>query len=60
MGRNVSCLVDLLHQALSIQAKDKNLVVIEDFNFDTPKTKNFIDVLKALELDTKKALFVGR
>lgn len=44
--------------ALSIQAKDKNLVVIEDFNFDTPKTKNFIDVLKALELDTKKALFV--
>jgi large subunit ribosomal protein L4 len=44
--------------ALSIQANDKNLVVIEDFNFDTPKTKNFIDVLKALELDTKKALFV--
>ena len=28
--------------ALSIQAKDKNLVVIEDFNFDTPKTKNFV------------------
>jgi large subunit ribosomal protein L4 len=44
--------------ALSIQVNDKNLVVIEDFNFDTPKTKNFIDVLKALELDTKKALFV--
>jgi large subunit ribosomal protein L4 len=44
--------------ALSIQAKDNNLVVIEDFNFDTPKTKNFINVLKALELDSKKALFV--
>ncbi|MDG1452154.1 MAG: 50S ribosomal protein L4 [Polaribacter sp.] len=44
--------------ALSIQANDKNLVVIEDFNFDTPKTKNFVDVLKALELDTKKSLFV--
>ncbi|TVZ56987.1 LSU ribosomal protein L4P [Lutibacter sp. Hel_I_33_5] len=44
--------------ALSIQAKDNNLVVIEDFNFDTPKTKNFVNVLKALELDTKKALFV--
>jgi large subunit ribosomal protein L4 len=44
--------------ALSIQANDKNLVVIEDFNFETPKTKNFIDVLKALELDTKKSLFV--
>ena len=44
--------------ALSIQAKDNNLVVIEDFNFDTPKTKNFVNVLKALELDSKKALFV--
>ncbi|WP_435414729.1 50S ribosomal protein L4 [Polaribacter aestuariivivens] len=44
--------------ALSIQANDKNLVVIEDFNFDTPKTKNFVDILKALELDTKKSLFV--
>ena len=44
--------------ALSIQANDKNLVVIEDFNFDSPKTKNFVDVLKALDLDTKKSLFV--
>ncbi|KOY50905.1 50S ribosomal protein L4 [Polaribacter dokdonensis] len=44
--------------ALSIQANDKNLVVIEDFNFETPKTKNFVDVLKSLELDTKKSLFV--
>ncbi len=44
--------------ALSIQAKDNNLVVIEDFNFDTPKTKNFINVLKALQLDAKKSLFV--
>ena len=44
--------------ALSIQATDKNLVVIEDFNFETPKTKNFTNVLKSLELDTKKSLFV--
>jgi large subunit ribosomal protein L4 len=44
--------------ALSIQANEKNLVVIEDFDFESPKTKNFIDVLKALELDTKKSLFV--
>ena len=29
--------------ALSIQAKDNNLVVVEDFNFDTAKTKNFTD-----------------
>ncbi|CAL2085666.1 50S ribosomal protein L4 [Tenacibaculum sp. 190524A02b] len=44
--------------ALSIQAKDNNLVVVEDFNFEAPKTKEFINVLKALELDTKKSLFV--
>ena len=44
--------------ALSIQAKDNNLVVIEDFNFDTVKTKNFTNVLKVLELESKKSLFV--
>jgi large subunit ribosomal protein L4 len=44
--------------ALSIQANDENVIVVEDFSFETPKTKNFLDVLKALELDTKKSLFV--
>jgi len=44
--------------ALSIQAKDNNLMVVEDFNFDTVKTKNFSNVLKALELESKKSLFV--
>ncbi|WBX77521.1 50S ribosomal protein L4 [Tenacibaculum ovolyticum] len=44
--------------ALSIQAKDSNLVIVEDFNFESPKTKEFINVLKALELDSKKSLFV--
>ncbi|UTD16491.1 50S ribosomal protein L4 [Tenacibaculum mesophilum] len=44
--------------ALSIQAKENNLVVVEDFNFEAPKTKEFINVLKALELDANKSLFV--
>ncbi|WP_299076277.1 uL4 family ribosomal protein, partial [uncultured Paraglaciecola sp.] len=44
--------------ALSIQAKESNLVVVEDFNFETPKTKEFITVLKALGLETQKSLFV--
>ncbi|MBE7628995.1 50S ribosomal protein L4 [Tenacibaculum piscium] len=44
--------------ALSIQAKDSNLVVIEDFDFESPKTKEFINVLKALDLETTKSLFV--
>ena len=38
--------------ALSIQAKTK-LIVLKTFNFDTVKTKNFTNVLKALELETK-------
>ena len=44
--------------ALSVQAKDKNLVVIENFSFDTVKTKNFVNILKALGLENKKSLFV--
>ena len=44
--------------ALSIQAKDKNLVVVENFSFDTVKTKNFVSILKALGLESKKSLFV--
>jgi len=44
--------------AFSIKAKESNLVVIEDFNFETPNTKNFINVLKALGLEDKKSLFV--
>jgi len=44
--------------ALSTQAKDKNLVVVENFDFETPKTKNFVNVLKALGLENKKSLFV--
>ena len=44
--------------AFSIKAKESNLVVVEDFNFETPNTKNFINVLKALGLENKKSLFV--
>src|ERR1044071_3391295 len=44
--------------ALALKAKDSNLIVVEDFNFDTPNTKNFINVLKALGLENKKSLFV--
>jgi len=44
--------------ALSIQAKDSNIIVVEDFNFEAPKTKNFIEVLKALGVENKKSLFV--
>ena len=44
--------------ALSIKANDKAIIIVEDFQFDTPKTKNFIDVLKGLGVDNKKSLIV--
>ncbi|WP_447636101.1 50S ribosomal protein L4 [Flavobacterium microcysteis] len=44
--------------AFSIKAKESNIIVIEDFNFEVPNTKNFINVLKALGLENKKSLFV--
>jgi large subunit ribosomal protein L4 len=44
--------------ALSLKVNESNLVVVEDFSFDTPNTKNFINVLKALGLENKKSLFV--
>lgn len=44
--------------AFAIKAQESNLVVVEDFTFDAPSTKNFINVLKALGLENKKSLFV--
>jgi large subunit ribosomal protein L4 len=44
--------------ALTIKAQEKAIVVLEDFDFKAPKTKDFTAVLKALNLETKKSLFV--
>jgi large subunit ribosomal protein L4 len=44
--------------ALSIKANENAIVVLEDFNFDAPKTKNFTAILKALGIQDKKSLFV--
>jgi len=44
--------------ALSIKANDNAITVVEDFSFDTPKTKNFIEVLKAIGIQEKKSLIV--
>lgn len=43
---------------LSQKMAEGNLHIVEDFNFESPKTKNFIDVLKTLKIDDKKSLFV--
>ncbi len=44
--------------ALSIQAKENNIIVVEDFNFETPKTKNYTAVLQALGIENKKSILV--
>ncbi len=44
--------------ALSIAAKNKDIVVIENFDLDQPKTKDFKAILKALQLEGKKTMFV--
>ena len=44
--------------ALSLKAQNDAILVVEDFNFDAPKTKNFAELTKKLQLADKKLLFV--
>jgi large subunit ribosomal protein L4 len=44
--------------ALSYKAKESNITIVEDFNFETPKTKNFIELLKSFQLQDQKTLLV--
>ena len=44
--------------ALSQKTKDKELLVVEDFSFESPKTKEFLNVLESLNLKNKKSVFV--
>ena len=44
--------------ALSYKVKDKQLMVVEDFTFEKPKTKEFIQILQALDADGKKVLLL--
>ena len=44
--------------ALSYKCQEGALLVIEDFNFDAPKTKQFVEMAKNLKVSDKKSLFV--
>jgi large subunit ribosomal protein L4 len=44
--------------ALSYMAKDKNIIVLEDFSFDAPKTKSYIDFLNNFDQLDNKTLLV--
>lgn len=44
--------------ALSYKAQEGAIVVVEDFNFEAPKTKSFIDVVNNLKVADKKVFVV--
>ena len=44
--------------ALAYKAQDNAIVVVEDFNLDAPKTKDFVNIAKNLKIDSKKVLLV--
>ena len=44
--------------ALSYKAAEKNVTVVEDFNFDAPKTKSYLKMLADMSLADKKTLLI--
>lgn len=44
--------------ALTSRMNDKKIIVIENFTFDAPKTKSYLEIAKNFKLDDKKVLLV--
>ena len=44
--------------ALSYKAQENAIMVVEDFNMEAPKTKDFVNIAKNLKVEGEKALFV--
>ena len=44
--------------ALSYKAQENGIIVVEDFSFEAPKTKEFLNVVKNLNVADKKVLLV--
>jgi large subunit ribosomal protein L4 len=44
--------------ALAYKAKGNAILVVEDFNLEAPKTKEYVSILNNLNLNDKKSLFV--
>jgi len=44
--------------ALALKSKEKAITVVEDFNFEAPKTKDFVAFLTSLGIENKKSLIV--
>ena len=45
--------------ALTYKAKDGNIVVLDTIDFETPKTKDFVDMVKSLNVADKKLLIIS-
>lgn len=44
--------------AFSYKAQEQAILVVEDFNFEAPKTKDFVNIAKNLKVDGKKLLLL--
>ncbi len=44
--------------ALSYKVKNNQVMILQDFNLEQPKTKDFADIQKNLKVDDKKSVFV--
>ncbi|MBF25288.1 MAG: 50S ribosomal protein L4 [Flavobacteriales bacterium] len=46
------------YSALSHKASSKNILIIEDFTFDNPKTKQYLDLLENLGVEKEKTMMI--
>jgi large subunit ribosomal protein L4 len=44
--------------ALSYKASENKITILEDFTFETPKTKNFVQLIKSFSLEGKKIIIL--
>jgi large subunit ribosomal protein L4 len=56
LNKKVKTLAKL--SALSYKVKNNQLLIVEDFSVETPKTRDFVEILKNLDADSKKTLIV--
>ena len=43
---------------MTFKAQDNQIVIVEDFTFEAPKTKDFVNITKNLKVDDKKTLLI--
>ena len=44
--------------ALSYKAQESAIIILEDFNLEAPKTKEFVNIVKNLKIDSEKVLLL--